>query len=35
VNEKANDHAAAEIAHWLIGEARLTLDPVALITGYC
>ena len=35
MNEKANDHAAAEIAHWLIGEARLTLDPVALITGYC
>jgi len=27
--------AAAAIARWLIGEARLSLEPVALITGLC
>jgi adenylate cyclase len=24
-----------DIAKWLIGEARLSLDPVALVTGFC
>jgi adenylate cyclase len=25
----------ADIARWLIAEARLSLDPVALVTGFC
>ena len=35
MNEKAHDHAVAEITHWLIGEARRTLDPMGLVTGFC
>jgi adenylate cyclase len=32
---EAHDHRPAAIARWLIGDARLSLDPVGLITGFC
>jgi adenylate cyclase len=32
---REQDDGATEIARWLIAEARLTLAPVALVTGFC
>jgi adenylate cyclase len=32
---EAHGDGPAAIARWLIGEARLSLDPVGLITGFC
>lgn len=35
MNEQAHNGAVTEITRWLIGNARLTLGPVELITGFC
>ena len=32
---EAHDDGAAQISRWLIAEARLSLNPVGLITGFC